>query len=124
MAFYPLEEPQLTNFTPIASEPTDSPNLTNFVPLEETRTLKQVPVTSKAPSELEKATANTIEGVAGESLALANLVASTPEFVMATGFTVLDALTQVPSALGCRTRGCSRPRMLFPLPPSSVRRKP
>ena len=68
-------------------------------PTEESRTLKQVPVTSKAPSELEKATANTIEGVAGESLALANLVASTPEFVMATGFTVLDALTQVPSAL-------------------------
>lgn len=99
MAFYPLEEPQLTNFTPISEEAVETPTLTNFVPLEETRTLKQVPVTSKAPSELEKATANTIEGVAGESLALANLVASTPEFVMATGFTVLDALTQVPSAL-------------------------
>jgi hypothetical protein len=99
MAFYPLEEPQLTNFTPIAKEAVETPKLTNFTPLEESRTLKTVPVTSKAPGELEKAAAQTIEGVAGESLALANLVASAPEFVMATGFTVMDALNQLPAAL-------------------------
>lgn len=84
MAFYPLEEPQLTNFTPISKEAVETPKFTNFTP-----------IVGKA----EAAAAKTIEGVAGESSAILDMIASTPEFVMTAGFTVMDALNQVPAAL-------------------------
>jgi hypothetical protein len=83
MAFYPVEE-QITNFVPLEKAAAPQDAIRNFTP-----------IVSKA----EAATAKTIEGVAGESLAIADLIASTPEFVMSTGFTVMDALNQVPTAL-------------------------
>jgi hypothetical protein len=83
MAFYPVEE-QITNFVPLNQESAPQTKIKNFTPIL---------------SKVEEVSAKAVEGVAGEALSVADIVAATPEFVASFGMTMMDALNQTPKAL-------------------------
>lgn len=89
MAFTPIEQesaPQIKRgtFTPIEQESVSQGKKGTFTPIL---------------GKVEEASAKAVEGVAGEALSVADIIAATPEFVAATGMTIMDALNQTPKAL-------------------------